>query len=408
MSNDIDAVHAPYYLLESVWTSVAGCSEVSLRLPSAVAIAVAAVALMAIARTYTTQSNAVLCAFIFALMPAATRYGQEAREGALVIMLAVVSTLTLHIAAQRNSRWPWIVYAIVVACIPLFNLLGLYLLVAHLLYGLYVKRGKSLALAAVPAVLVAGAVAAISYAQRSTMLDVYLPRPTPRELIAYTDALLTNRTIALIFVGASAWFILATLRRRQITEYSWILAIAIFPAPLWLISQVQNVFLFRYGLFAVPFFALIVVLAFRKWYINAVFAVLLAVLSAPIVLDYRNADGHGEDFRAVFERIEAEARPGDAIVLDHWLGRSAMHYYLSDRDVADPLNPHGDNSFTTLERGGLECTQEALAPYQRVWLVWFERASKKEPTDWPDDCDEGLREVSVDARGVLTTKLFAR
>lgn len=406
-SHDIDMVHTPFYLLEWLWTSIFGLSDMALRMPSALAITVSAICLTAIARQYTAELNAVLCTVIFALMPAATRYAQEAREGALLIMLGVISTLLLHIAVRRASAKVWVAYAVILALIPPFNVIAAYILLPHLLFALYWKRVKPWCFAAIPALLTAGAMAVLAAPQRATMLDVYVAPPTLRGFVAYADSLFESRTIAVLFVVTAAIFVVMTYRQKRMKEYAWLLALAILPLPLWMVSHVENVFLFRYGLYPLPFFALIAVLVLRLWYVIAVYAVILAMLSLPLDMHYRAADGHGEDFRSLFADIERGAKPGDAIVTDNWMARAAKDYYLHSA-LADPLDPHGVTSDAIRSAGGTPCTATELAPYQRVWFVWFVRPSTKVAENPPTKCDPSLALKSVVRRGVLTAELYTR
>ena len=406
-SHDIDMVHTPFYLLEWLWTSIFGLSDMALRMPSALAITASAICLTAIARQYTVELNAVLCTVIFVLMPAATRYAQEAREGALLIMLGVISTLLLHIAVRRGSDKVWVAYAVVLALIPPFNVIAAYILIPHFLYALYWKRLKPWCIAAVPALLTAGAMAVLAAPQRATMLDVYVAPPTLRGFVGYADSLFESRAIAVLFVVTAAIFVVMAFRQGRIEEYSWLLALAILPLPLWIVSHVQNVFLFRYGLYALPFFALIAVLVLRFWYVIAVYVVVLATLSLPLDVHYRAADGHGEDFRSLFADIERSAKPGDAIVTDNWMVRAAKDYYLHSA-LADPLDPHGVTSEAIRSAGGIPCTATELASYHRVWFVWFVRPSTKVAENPPDRCDPSLGLKSVVRRGVLTAELYTR
>lgn len=389
-SRDVDAVHAAFYLLEWLWTSFFGASEISLRLPSALAITASAVFLTALARLYTTELNSVLCTALFVLMPATTRYAQEAREAALVIMLAVLSTLALHIAARRGVGMAWVAYGTLLVLIPPFNLVASYILLTHLLFALYSKRAKTWCIAAAPTVLVASVMAAMSYSQRSTMLDVFVGPLSVHSFVAYADTLFGTRAIATVFVLIASVFVALAVYRKRVMEYSWLLAMAILPLPLWAVSHLQNVFLFRYGLYALPFFALISVLTLRRWYLICACIVLLAVLSMPIHVGYRAANGHGDDFRSVYADVDREAMRGDAIVVDGWLVRTAKDYYLQSA-LSDPLDPHGTTSDAIRATGGTPCTPESLERYQRVWFV---RLSHDQAEQRPSECDPQLALVS--------------
>jgi mannosyltransferase len=348
-----------------------------------------------------------LCTVIFVLTPTAMRYAQEAREGALLIMLGLASTLMLHVAVRRGGNKTWVAYAVIVAMIPPFNVVATYILLPHFLFALYSKRVKPWCFAAIPAVLTAGTMAVLAAGQRATMLDVYVAPPTLRGFVNYADSLFEGRKVAVMFVITAAIFVVMAFRQKRIKEYSWLLALAILPLPLWVVSHVENIFLFRYGLYAVPFFALIAVLVLRRWYVIGVYIVVLATLSVPINVDYRTVAGHGEDFRSLYADIARAAKPGDAIVTDNWMARGAKDYYLHS-DLADPLDPHGATSPTIRSAGGMPCAATDLAPYQRVWFVWFVRPATKVAQNAPTKCDPSLALKSVVQHGGLAAELYTR
>jgi mannosyltransferase len=406
-SRDDDAVHAPYYIFEWVWTTVFGMSETSLRVPSALAITVAAVCLMALGRLYTSELNAVLCTVIFVLLPATMRYAQEAREGAFQIMLAVVATFVLHVALRRSATGTWVTYAVLAAMIPLFNLVAAYILLPHFLLALQSKQVRRWCISAIPALLAAGLMAGPASSQRSTMLDVYLEPPRVGGLVAYADSLFGGRVIAVLFVlTAAAFVVMAVYQRRLITDL-WLVVIAILPLPLWVVSHVQNIFLFRYGLYALPFFSLIAVLVYRVWYLIAAFIAILAVLSLPTQNDIRAESGHGENFRLLYAEIDHSALPGDAIVAGNWLVRAAQGFYLK-RPLADPLDPHGTTNASIRSQGGLTCQPSALEPFQRVWFVWYERTASKLQESRPDRCDPRFMFETTRRVGGLSADLYTR
>src|SRR5213083_527434 len=103
---NVDAVHGLYYVLMHGW--------VALRIPSVIAMAVAAVLMVIIGRRLTGSGWAGLFAgLIMALTPSISFYAQTARSYAMVFACALGSTLALMYAleaeaAGRSSRRRWL------------------------------------------------------------------------------------------------------------------------------------------------------------------------------------------------------------------------------------------------------------------------------------------------------------
>src|SRR5215831_5391429 len=133
-----DAVNGAYYLLMHAWTAVAGTSAAALRLPSLLAMAVAAVVTAAICRRLARAGRlpapaltGVVAGLLFAAAPQVTRYAQDARAYGLVTMCATVATyLLLRAAGDARWRW-WAGYGAAITATGLFNLLAFLLVAAH-------------------------------------------------------------------------------------------------------------------------------------------------------------------------------------------------------------------------------------------------------------------------------------
>ena len=133
-----DAVNGAYYVLMHAWAEVAGSSPTALRLPSLLAMAVAAVVTAAIGRRLARAgrlpapaATGAVAGLLFAAAPQVTRYAQDARAYGLVTMCATVATyLLLRALADGRWRW-WAAYGAAIAAVGLFNLLALLLVAAH-------------------------------------------------------------------------------------------------------------------------------------------------------------------------------------------------------------------------------------------------------------------------------------
>ncbi|MDG4804900.1 glycosyltransferase family 39 protein [Micromonospora sp. WMMD980] len=131
LTRTIDAATGPYYLLMHGWTALAGTSPTALRLPSALAMAAAAALTARLGARLVGDRAGLLAGLLFAVLPATSRYGQEARPYALATLLAVLATLLLVDALRRPTWRRWAGYAVAVAALGLLHLVALTLLAAH-------------------------------------------------------------------------------------------------------------------------------------------------------------------------------------------------------------------------------------------------------------------------------------
>lgn len=106
----VDAVHGLYYFLMHYWTSVFGFSEVAMRFPSAVAVALACAGTVIIGRKMGPDRLGLAAGFVLALLPRMVWAGTEARQSAFTALFAVVLTLLLIRAWKSNRAGDWVLY----------------------------------------------------------------------------------------------------------------------------------------------------------------------------------------------------------------------------------------------------------------------------------------------------------
>lgn len=126
-----DAVHGLYYLLMHGVFALWDGGEAALRLPSAVAVAVAAVAVALLGRNLAGQRAGVLAGLVFPLIPAVQRYAQEGRSYALVCILIAWATCLLPAALARPGKLRWTAYAALLLTACLLHELAVVTLLAH-------------------------------------------------------------------------------------------------------------------------------------------------------------------------------------------------------------------------------------------------------------------------------------
>lgn len=127
----VDLVHAAYYSVIHLVFDVVGYSPVALRVPSAIAVGVAAALTVVLARMFTGPSRALLAGLVFCLLPRATWMGTEGRSYAFTAVFALLMTIVLVRAVRSGSRGAWVLYgALVVASTVVFIYLAL-IVIAH-------------------------------------------------------------------------------------------------------------------------------------------------------------------------------------------------------------------------------------------------------------------------------------
>ncbi|ELP70797.1 putative membrane protein [Streptomyces turgidiscabies Car8] len=143
MLGNIDVVHGCYYLLMHGLFEIFGPSTTTLRLPSVLAMAVAAACVAAIGQRLADTWVGLAGGTAFGLLPAVQFYLQEGRPYALVAAGAGISTLLLVSVLQGRVRAVyWAAYGGTVLMCALLNWLSLMILPAHLATLLWTRAGR--------------------------------------------------------------------------------------------------------------------------------------------------------------------------------------------------------------------------------------------------------------------------
>jgi mannosyltransferase len=146
----VDAVHGLYYLVMHAWMA-AGTSPTVMRIPSVIAMAVAAGLTAVIGRRLTGSGWAGLFAgLIMAATPSIGYYAQTARSYAMVLAGVLAATLALlhALAAEKAgggrlaTRW-WLAYAALVTLCGYLNEMALLVLAAHAVTVLLARYGTA-------------------------------------------------------------------------------------------------------------------------------------------------------------------------------------------------------------------------------------------------------------------------
>ena len=132
MLHTIDAVLGPYYFGLHLWMAVFGDSATAMRLPSLIAMTVAAGVVALIGRRLAGNVAGLASGLVFALVPSVSRYAQEARPYAFAMLFATLATLLFLRAMERPSWSRWALYTLVLAAAGTANLIALCVVAGHL------------------------------------------------------------------------------------------------------------------------------------------------------------------------------------------------------------------------------------------------------------------------------------
>jgi mannosyltransferase len=331
-----DQYHWLYYTLMKPWTAVAGTSEWSLRFPSVVGTALACALLVLLGRRLFDRRVAVVSGLLIATSPFVVQWSQQARGYTFLMALAILATLLLLRALDRESRGAWAIYGLALATLIVWHPVGGFLVVpAHAVLA-YQHRDRLLPHGLLAAVIVcvlalpwAGQIGLRSTGAKASIswLDAPSLATVGRALLDVSGA--AGLGLVLALAGA---VILWRLRERD--SLAWLATWAFAPFAISVVvSAAKPVFLDRYLLVAAPAFALLAGLAAVRTATRARPAVLAAVVVATavgLVHWYSLSTGgnwRGEDWRDAVRTAERERAEVEPLLVADWSASPAARYY---------------------------------------------------------------------------------
>ncbi len=383
-----DAVLGPYYVVEKAWTALFGTSTVALRLPSVLAMAVAAGLVTALgARLGGNRWPGLLAGLGFALVPATSRYAQEARPYAFTILFAALATLLLAGLLERPATGRVAGYALAVLLLGAAHLAGVLLLAGHAVPVL-LRRGR----AALTRWLVGSAVAVLilvplAWLQHRQRAEIAWIGPVRwRTLIGAPAVIFGAAAVggALVALAVLALPGLARTARGGARAGILLAGWAIAPAVvLYVIGTATPAFFPRYLLYTMPAPVLLAaVFLARTGRIRAVVVlVVVAALGAPAQASIRGPAGHNHDTAGAAAIIARGERPGDGIVyalhepVVPWEARDIVARYVPadrrPRDVFAVTPQRTDGRLTAVEcPDPAGCLAAADPP--RIWVLRYQ------------------------------------
>ncbi|WP_327091746.1 protein O-mannosyl-transferase family [Nonomuraea sp. NBC_01738] len=415
LAQSIDGHFLPYYLFMQLWAK-AGTAELWLRLPSALAIGVAAWFLCDLGRRVHGLTAGIAASLIFAVLPSVSYYGAFARPYALAAAASVFALwVLLRASGSPRSARAWVLYALTVALVCCTHLFAVLTLPAHLFLLRRATAARllpALAVGFLPAVVLG----LLGYGERHAIS--WIPQRGPDVLLKLPKMVAgANEVGLLLFAAALAGILaLALTGHRGRGDTRRLLGTGIAAAPAapglpadegvaavqgavagqgvtarqaagafgaWLLLPpvlllaishlVTPVYVDRYLFVTAPALALLAGIAVAAVpRVGAVAAAVLIagslVLALPQHQDVRDHNGRFEDFPGAIRQIKAE--PGDALIFGQSSVRAGFDYYAAGTLWQDVLRLGQEP-----EPGGFGFPESrdvavALQGRERVWMIW--------------------------------------
>ncbi|MFF5106319.1 glycosyltransferase family 39 protein [Streptomyces sp. NPDC000134] len=322
----VDLVHALYYAVMHGVFGLFGDGLTALRLPSVLAMSVAAGGVGLLALRLAGPRAALWTGLVFPVLPQVQKYAQEGRSYAMVCALVAWATYVLVAGVRHRGRWRWAVYGSLMLLACLLHEFAVLALVAH---------GVTLAVSRVPrpvarawGVAAAGVVAAL--------VPLAVLSAGQSEQVSWIDGPVRPRYFLVVAVVGLACARTALGTRGPVRLPALALPILVLPGLLLLIaSPFKPLFVDRYVLCADIGVALLLGAWLDRFHRRssrtawiAVVAVLAALVPPSIAL--RTPQSRSNDATAVGAAVREAGRPGDGL-----LYLSGRHRVLTGADPGD-------------------------------------------------------------------------
>jgi cellulose synthase (UDP-forming) len=365
-------VHPPlYYTLLHGWVLLAGTSEFSLRLPSAVFGAAAVPLLYFVARRLTSERGATFAAAIGAAAPFWVWHSDEARMYTLLLAFSLAALLSLFRACERDRTRDWVLYGLVTGISLYTHYFAALMLPVHGMW--FVLQGP-----ARPPIrrwlLALGSAAALLSVWLATMvvhdgLGAVSSIETGVVVPAQNHGLLAGAYSVFVFllvyfVGygqgighdagtlglasrmlAGSWPLIALVGVASQRLGSWLRSRAAAFLGFWIIFTLAtvyalnlwkgNVFMQRYLIIVSPALFIVVAIGLSRVIRSVVVGatIIVATLSlATVAENYDSSNPAREDWRGAAATVTAATRPGDAVAILPWFYVTPFDYYFRGSD----------------------------------------------------------------------------
>jgi mannosyltransferase len=378
----VDVFHGAYYVLIWPIASLVSAGELATRLPSALAMTVAASATAGIGRRLISPRAGLAAGLVFAVLPEVSLYCQTARPYAMATALAAVASYILvraiqaAVAGGQAGRW-LLTYGACITALAYIHPFALLLLVAHAVpvawRWLRNRNDRDLGLLAL-GWFVAGLLSsllALPLVEASERQSQHISLEWAKASAGNEFSGLTS-PIGPFWMAVAAGFVVlgaiaaGLLAGRPRLRADWPADLLTLTIP-WLIvpaailiaaSEITPVYSFRYVVFCMPAAALLVGagLAAMDWRAGAAAFVAIALLGYSTQVSMRSPAGHGDSIRAADQIIAAHARPGD------------VELYTRFAEPIGAAYPYGIGALPNVEVGESAAQSGTLGG---TWASWY-------------------------------------
>lgn len=382
MLGQVDAVHGLYYLLMHELFACFGPGTTTLRLPSVLAMAVAAACVAVIGHRLSGAWAALGGGLALGLLPAVQFYLQEGRPYALVAAGAGISTLLLVTGIEGRGRpRRWAAYGATVLLCGLLNWLSLLILPAHAATLVRARAGRRTRghWAVAAAAAVAGVLPLILFSRGQSGQISWIPPLTWHMLIAPS---------VLLAIGGFGALLDRPREPRAGRLSTAAVALPLLAVPqiaLIGLSLIQPLFLDRYVLFSLLGLALLIGSAIEaavrgaaprfprasRWILPVIVMVAVAAL-LPQSLSKRSPGSRVDDVLAVAAEVRRVKEAGDGVLFVPAARRDtelvSPEAFGGLRDMALLRSPEDSGTLKGVEKDPAQIRASVLAQ-RRILLV---------------------------------------
>jgi mannosyltransferase len=329
--HNIDAVHGLYYLVMHGWFAIFPATEFWSRLPSCLAVGVAAAGVVVVGKQLSSRTVGVCAGVVFAILPRITWAGIEARSYALTAAAAVWLTALAITAARRNAAALWPLYGLALVVSTLLNVFMVLMVLVHAVVVAVMANNRAAmvrwAAAAAVAVL---AVSPFLMFCRTQIAQVRWISPIRLEtFVEIVQEQYFDHSVGFALLAAAVLTAPLLLKRTWQTNNRQLAGIAVawivLPTVVLVLYSVvqQPIYYPRYLCYSSPAMALLLAVCLAAVFrtrerITAMVAAFALAATPNYLIEQRGPYAkEGMDFSQVADVITAHASAGDCLILDN-------------------------------------------------------------------------------------------
>jgi len=330
-----------YYLVLHGWTSLAGSSEFTIRLPSALFDAATVPLIYALGVELGHRRAGLMAALLITVNATCIRYAQTARSYSLFVALATLASIFFIRSVKRDSSPSSLAGYVVSGTLSVYaQLFGIFALPAQWLSLFLFRTDRKSAVRLTVCAFAIGALSlpafffAISGHHGSLAWILKTSLDSVVELVLTFAGAFDGQVTSLSVILTALYIFGVALAILWGPQPDWpargYLLLAIF-VPIGLtiaVSFVQPLFVSRYLLAGLPLFALLAAIGIERLRPPFAIAIVCAIALLSLAEDYSYYLAPPiEDWRGVVDFVAKHAQPGDALVV--WDASTPIEYYVS-------------------------------------------------------------------------------